>query len=39
MMGDVNSEISEGRMKTFCNTYNFKHLIKEPLRMLVTQAV
>ena len=30
MMGDFNSEIPEDRMKTFCNTYNFKNLIKEP---------
>ena len=30
LMGDLNSEMSEERMKFFCNTYNFKCLVKEP---------
>ena len=29
-MGDLNSEIGEDRMNIFCNTYNFKSLVKEP---------
>ena len=30
LMGDLNSEISEDRMNIFCNTSNFKSLVKEP---------
>ena len=30
LMGDLNSQISEDRMNIFCNTYNFKNLVKEP---------
>ena len=29
-IGDFNSEITEEPMKSFCNTYNFKCLVKEP---------
>ena len=29
-MGDLNSEINEERMGIFCNTYNFKSLVKKP---------
>ena len=30
LIGDFNSEITEGPMKSFCNTYNLKCLVKEP---------
>ena len=30
LMGDFNSEMCEERMEIFCNTYNFKCLIKQP---------
>ena len=30
MMGDFNSKIGEEDMDIFCNTYNFKNLVKEP---------
>ena len=29
-MGDFNSETSETSMKEFCETYNLKHLVKQP---------
>ena len=30
LMGDLNSEMCEEAMNTFCNTYNLKCLVKEP---------
>ena len=30
LMGDLNSEIKEEPMGIFCNTYNFKSLVKKP---------
>ena len=31
ILGHLNSEIKEPSMKDFCDTYNLKHLIKDPL--------
>ena len=36
--GDINSEMSEDHIELFCNTYNKKCLVKEPLKMLKTLA-
>ena len=30
ILGDFNSEMHEPRMSNFCETYNLKHIIKEP---------
>ena len=41
LMGDLHSEMCEERMEIFCNTYNFKCLIKEPtcFKSIVNRAL
>ena len=32
LVGDFNSEMCQDAMQIFCNTYNFKNLVKEPTK-------